>query len=371
MTSRKLARIAQISSIKPIEGTDRIECAMVENGWEVVVKKGDFAPNDMAIYLEVDSWVPHELAPFLTLKGHKPREYGGVKGERLRTVRLRGQISQGLLLKIENEPSEIGIPCYVLKTENDSFHFCETDDLAYFLNIQKYEPPIPVQLAGEVEGAFPRFIPKTKQERCQNLYGEIFEKHLDEVYEVTTKLDGTSCTIYINEGKVGVCSRNWEIKEDESNTLWQCARNQGIVAALEALYVAQGRNIAIQGEVIGEGIQGNQEKIKGQRFYSFDVYDITNNSYLNAFSRAALLYQLREFYPALDLESVPLLEVGRVLVEKRMGNVADLLAYAKGPSLNPMVKREGVVFKSVSETPFTFKAISNKWLLDGGEDDKG
>ena len=99
--TRKLARIAQITDIKPIEGADAIECAVVENGWNVVVKKGEYQVNDIAIYCEVDSWIPHELAHFLS-KGHEPREYNGVRGERLRTVKLRGTVSQGLLLKIED-----------------------------------------------------------------------------------------------------------------------------------------------------------------------------------------------------------------------------------------------------------------------------
>jgi len=374
--TRKLARIAQVSSTKPIEGADRIECAVVENGWEVVVKKGEFAAGDVAIYIEVDSWVPHTLAPFLTPKNHEPREYNGVKGERLRTVRLRGQISQGLLLKLSDIPMHV----YCVTDSDTGNHYPMEaivwelgEDLTLELGIQKYEPPIPAQLSGQVEGAFPSFIPKTDQERCQNLYKEIFTDHYNEVYEVTTKLDGTSCTIYINEGKVGVCSRNWEVKEDESNTLWRCARDQGIVAALEALYAAQGRNIAIQGEVIGEGIQGNQEGIKGQRFYVFDMYDITNNSYLSAFSRASMLYQMSRVYPALDLQSVPMLEIGKVLVDRNINCVADLLAYAEGPSLNPSARREGVVFKSTTfdrktQQPFTFKAISPTWLLAGGED---
>ena len=368
--TRKLARIAQVSSTKPIEGADRIECAVVENGWEVVVKKGEFAAGDIAIYIEVDSWVPHTLVPFLTPKNHEPREYNGVKGERLRTVRLRGQISQGLLLPlnvpIDGGPFNGGYGLCVLGLERG-------DDVTEALGIQKYEPPIPAQLSGQVEGAFPSFIPKTDQERCQNLYTEIFTDHYNEAYEVTTKLDGTSCTIYINDGKIGVCGRNWELQESDSNTLWRCARDQGIIAALEALHTAQDRNIAIQGEVIGEGIQGNQEGIKGQRFYVFDMYDITNNSYLNAFSRASMLYQMTQVYPALDLESAPLLEVDKVLVNRNMKCVADLLAYAEGPSLNPSARREGVVFKSTTfdrktGRPFTFKAISPTWLLAGGED---
>ena len=97
---RKLATIRRIADIQPIEGADAIEVAVVD-GWRVVVKKDEFTVGDLAMYLEIDSWVPHELAPFLS-KGHEPREYNGVKGERLKTIRLRGTTSQGLLLKIED-----------------------------------------------------------------------------------------------------------------------------------------------------------------------------------------------------------------------------------------------------------------------------
>ena len=96
---RKLASIREITEIRPIPDADAIECAIVGGGWPVVVKRGDFSPGDLAVYFEIDSWIPHKLAPFLS-KGKKPREYNGVKGERLRSVRLRGALSQGLLLKV-------------------------------------------------------------------------------------------------------------------------------------------------------------------------------------------------------------------------------------------------------------------------------
>jgi RNA ligase (TIGR02306 family) len=95
---RKLATIRVIDGIQPIQGADAIECAVV-GGWKVVVKKGEFLVGESALYLEIDSWVPHELAPFLT-KGDEAKEFEGVKGNRLRTVKLRGQISQGLLLPL-------------------------------------------------------------------------------------------------------------------------------------------------------------------------------------------------------------------------------------------------------------------------------
>lgn len=165
-TTRKLASIKPITYIKPIEGADAIECAIVDGGWPVVVKKGEYKVGDVAIYLEIDSWVPHELAPFLS-KGQEPREYNGVKGERLRTVKLRGQVSQGLLL-----PTTILDEKGLWPLAGDPVGH----DLTAQLGIQKWEPPIPAQLQGTMKGNFPHFIPKTDQERCQNLRKE-FDKY--------------------------------------------------------------------------------------------------------------------------------------------------------------------------------------------------
>jgi RNA ligase (TIGR02306 family) len=355
---RKLASIKPITYIKPIEGADAIECAIVDGGWPVVVKKGEYQVGDVAIYLEIDSWVPHELAPFLS-KGQEPREYNGVKGERLRTVKLRGQVSQGLLLKIDEEPSEIGIPCYVFKTEHDSYHFCETDDLTSFFGIQKWEPPIPAQLQGTMKGNFPHFIPKTDQERCQNLRKDIFETHKDEIYEVTLKLDGSSTTIYVKDGEVGVCSRNIDLKETEGNSFWKAAREQNIIEPLLELSKEKGEEYAIQGELIGEGIQGNPEKIKGQRFYLFDIYSITCGEYFKANVRYSILDKLKML--GADVDHVPIVDVD-VRVAQAYDSIDDLLEFAEGPSLNPQTKREGLVFKSW-ESDFTFKAISNSYLL--------
>lgn len=341
MTERKLARIARISDIKPITNADAIECAVVENGWEVVVKKGEYAPGDIAIYCEIDSWVPHELAPFLTPKDREPKEYNGVKGERLRTVKLRGQVSQGLLLPVDL-----------------TFFRDPGTDVTETLGIQKWEAPIPANLAGEIEGAFPTFIPKTDQERCQNLHDEIFGEHYDEIYEVTVKLDGTSCTIFHNDGDVGVCGRNWELRETEGNTLWRCARTQGLIDGLRTL----GYNMALQGEVIGEGIQGNQEKLKGQHFYLYDIYDIDAKRYLTGNERAAIVALLKNEIPSIQLHHVPIVGIYKALVNEGIENIDALLKFAEGPSLNEQVQREGLVFKSC-DTQFTFKAISNKWLL--------
>ena len=348
-SSRKLASIAEITYIKPIDGADAIECAVVNGGWPVVVKKGEYKVGDVAIYLEIDSWVPHELAPFLS-KGQEPREYNGVKGERLRTIRLRGQVSQGLLLP-KTILDELGL--WPL-AGNPVGH-----DLTNQLNIQKWEPPIPAQLQGVMKGNFPNFLPKTDQERCQNLRKEIFETFLDEIYEVTTKLDGSSMTVYVKDGEVGVCSRNIDLIETEGNSFWKAAREQNIIEALLEVSASKGEEYSIQGELIGEGIQGNPEKLTGQRFYLFDIYSITEDRYLSPSERYSILDKLN--MNGASIEHVPIVN-GVMNVTGHFGTIDELLEFAEGQSLNPQTKREGVVFKSHG-SDFTFKAIANSYLL--------
>jgi RNA ligase (TIGR02306 family) len=362
MTLRKLASIAEITYIKPIEGADAIECAIVNGGWPVVVKKDNYKVGDVAIYLEIDSWIPHELAPFLS-KGQQPREYNEVKGERLKTAKLRGQISQGLLIKLSDVPMHV----YAVVNDDtgepylmDEVVWEVGEDLTLELGIQKWEPPIPAQLQGMMKGNFPHFIPKTDQERCQNLRKEIFETHKDETYEVTTKLDGSSMTVYIKNGEIGVCSRNIDMIETEGNSFWKAARDQNLIDALQGYCEDMAMNLTIQGELIGEGIQGNPEKLKGQRFFMFDVYDITNGRYLNPNERYDVLDELKR--GGADIEHVPIVRTHLSCVTEKFNTIDELLEYAEGPSLNPQTKREGLVFKS-HHSNFTFKAISNSYLL--------
>lgn len=342
--SRKLATIRRIDEIRPIEGADAIEAAVV-GGWTVVIKKSEFKVGDLAVYLEIDSWVPHELAPFLS-KGQEPREYNGVRGERLRTVKLRGQVSQGLLL-----------PLNVLAIKTDSGEYLgdweqfEEYDVSERLGIQKWEAPIPAQLAGDVEGVFPAVIPKTDQERIQNLTEQLkeWQGNTDFHWEVTEKLDGSSMTVFVHGDREGVCSRNWSLKETAGNTLWVVTRRERIIEKLRNT----GRNLALQGELIGEGIQGNAYKITGQEFYVFDIYDIDRGEYLTPLER-------RLFCDTHGIKHVPVLAKEMVIQEW----VTGLLAMADGTStLNPKAAREGLVFKCNTFGGPSFKCISNRWLI--------
>ena len=126
-----MATIRKIDALLPIVGADAIECAVV-GGWTCVVKKGEFTVGDLAVYCEIDSWIPHEIAPFLS-RGNFPRVYNDVKGERLRTVKLRGQLSQGLLLPLE--PT-----CTSIESE-----LIEGLDVSLPLGIVKWERPLNAQ----------------------------------------------------------------------------------------------------------------------------------------------------------------------------------------------------------------------------------
>lgn len=145
---RMMAWIAKIDKVVKHPEADSLDICTV-GGWQCVTKLGEFKQGDLAVYVSIDSWVPTELAPFLS-KGKEPREYNGVKGERLRTITLRGQLSQGLILPTTGKTPLTG----------------EGDDLTEFLGIQKWEKPIPAQLSGLVRGNFPDQVPKTDQERC-------------------------------------------------------------------------------------------------------------------------------------------------------------------------------------------------------------
>lgn len=340
---RKLATIRKIDAIAPIEGADAIEVATV-GGWKVVVKKNEFAGGDLAVYCEIDSWIPTKLAPFLS-KGKEPRVFEGVAGERLKTIKLRGQLSQGLLLNLDDV-----IP--------ETHSFAEGDDVSEYLNIKKWEMQIPAQLAGQVRGNFPTEIPKTDQERAQNLVKEIASANEAGMkFEITEKLEGSSMTVYRIRGEFGVCSRNLDLKRDENNAFWATAIADDIDAKMQA--IDEHWDFAIQGELIGPGIQGNIYKLSKPEFRVFDVYNIQTGEYMKPAAR-------RELIDRMGLKHVPVLVAGGSLYDTLgISDIPQLLKFADGKSVMGDITgplREGVVFKQV-DGGMTFKVISNKYLL--------
>jgi RNA ligase (TIGR02306 family) len=335
---RKLASIRIANAVTPIPQADAIEAVRVD-AWTCVSKKGEFEIGSKGVYFEIDSFLPAEDKRFQFLE-KQFIQFNDKIGARLRTIRLRGQLSQGLFLPLSVFPElngkEVG------------------EDVTEILKIEKWEPIVPAQLSGEIKGGFPSRIKKTDQERVQNLIQEINENSGKE-FEVTIKLDGSSMTVFKDQNEFGVCGRNWELRETEGNTLWAVTRRNKIFEALESL----NRNLAFQGEIIGEGIQGNPEKIKGQEFFMFDIFDIDKSVYLNPIERQEILKSLNE--KGFKIKHVPILD--NLILNH---DVDELLKLADGQSLNKNEKREGLVFKRL-DGKFSFKTISN-WYLEKHKD---
>lgn len=337
---RKMATIRQIEEVINIEGADKI-CAYGIGGWKVVDQVGKYKVGDIAVFCEVDSWVPTELAPFLS-KGKEPRVFEGIQGERLRTIKLRGQLSQGLLIPLEIKMSGNCLPITRRCVQVG-------EDVSEELNVVKWEKPINAQLAGICKGNFPSLIPKTDQERVQNLKNEISAAHLMS-FEVTEKLEGSSMTVYRIDGEFGVCSRNMDLKRDDNNSFWKTAIEDDIENKMIALGID---NAAIQGELIGPGIQSNIYKLSKPEFHVFDIYSIKAGKYLDSEHRWDVVGQL-------GLTHAPVIDNSFVLSH----NIDELLVLAEGKSRLADVEREGIVFKH-TDGGMSFKSVSNRYLLLG------
>jgi len=336
---RKLASIQKIVALDPIEGADAIERATVL-GWQLVVKKNDFQVGDLVVYCEIDCLMPNKpVFEFL-----KPR------GMRVRTIRLRGQISQGI--------------CFPLSILPEGFEVVEDADCTRELGIEKYEPPLPACLSGVAKGRFPSFIPKTDETRVQVLQ-KLLDKYKGEKCYVTEKVDGSSGTFYVNNGEFGVCSRNLELLEDSENSFWKVARQMNVENKIRSL---QG-NFALQGELIGEGIQDNRLKLRGQTIRFFNVFDIDKFEYLPYEKFIAILQNLQ-------LPSVPILSDDYELTN----DIEEIIKMATRKStITPDVWAEGIVIRPLNEKielllsnenfnngRVSFKAINPEFLLKYG-----
>jgi RNA ligase (TIGR02306 family) len=332
---RKLASIRKISNLSPIDGADKIEVATID-GWKVVVAKDvGHKVGDLVVYCEVDSFLPIKPEFEFLRKSSYKKMSDGTEGFRLKTIRLRGVVSQGLVL-----------PLSIIEYTNVEFEVGM--DVTNLLGIVKYEPPIPAELAGKVKGLFPSFLRKTDEERIQNLSSE-YELFKENTFYVTEKLDGSSATFYLNNDVFGVCSRNLELLETEGNTFWRVARELDLENRLREY----GHNLSIQGELIGEGIQGNPYKIKGQTVRFFNLFDIDLQEYHS-------LSVFKETMRVLGLDTVPILDTSFKLPE----TIDELLKYSEQKSvLNPNFDREGVVIRS-TDRKISFKVISNKFLIN-------
>lgn len=308
---RELKTLRTISNLTPIPNADRIETAHID-GWTVIVKKGEFKIGDKCIFFEVDSWLP-DIEPFSFLK---TTTWRGMPGHRIKTMKMKGQLSQGLALPVT--------------------------DAVWGTDVKLWEEDVPVQLTGQIKGTFPPFLVKTDQERIQNIYDTI-DKDAD--YEVTVKVDGTSLTVY-NYNGIGVCSRNLELKLDDTDNLY-------VKYAQELFGVPDG--YAVQAEIAGPGINGNRAGLSEIGVYIFDVYDIQEQRYITPAERLSM-----RFHTLVGVKHCPILKLGKW----PLSTLDVALASADGTGLTD-APREGIVLKRFDGMA-SFKIISNEYLLKWG-----
>jgi RNA ligase (TIGR02306 family) len=335
---RSLASVQRIKDIQPIPGADAIEVASVL-GWKVVVKKGEYQIGDLAIYLEIDS-VPPDDEPYRFLwknTEERPNNF------RIRTVKLRGQVSQGILFPLS------------LFGDFQSTLAVEGLDVTNALDITKYEAPLPAGSAN-VEGQFFDGVPKTDEERVQSETGQRLLAALQgRPYYITVKCDGSSMTVAVHDDKVKVASRNYRLAETPDSAYWRAAHanDDGLIKFVEA-----NPHLAVQGELVGPGIQGNRLGLTEHKCLVFTIYDRSMGVRLS-------WPEMIDMATSWGFELVPL------LVRPSYGfdmTQDDLLSLAEGKYDRTTNEREGIVIRSAdSYERISFKAISNRYLLKGGE----
>lgn len=370
---RNLASIQRIGNLEPIQNADAIEKATVL-GWQLVVKKDEFKINDLCVYCEIDSILP-EKPEFEFLRERKFR---------VKTIKLRGQISQGI--------------CFPLSILPDKYKITEGNDVTEILGIKKWEPYQDEQQCQRQTGkilypnwmphflqmflhrfkfvrnyyrkhsgqkSFPSLIPKTDETRVQVLQ-PLLTKYKNADCYLTEKVDGSSLTVYQINGKFGVCSRNIDLKRDTSDKYWKTVLEHDLENKFKQCF--KDENIALQGELLGPGIQGNKYKLSKLDIYFFNVFFIKKYSYGN-------LSELTSVCGLLQEKTVPVIFENYKLSD----SIPGIVELSKGKSMLSDILREGIVIRPIIEIEdkelhcqlvknrVSFKCVNPEFLLKFGE----
>lgn len=353
---RKLATIRVVTDVVKHPNADRLDIVTVD-GWKCITQRDEYKPGDRVVYFEVDSFLP--LAPwfeFLRKSSFKSLP-DGREGYRLKTIKLRGSISQGLVM-----PEEL------VRSYGYSRDLEIGQDVSEILEVTKYDPPVPTSLSGKVRGNFPSFLRKTNEERIQNLTA-YWDTIKTKEWHITEKMDGTSFTAYNYEGRFGVCSRNLDLEETDDNLYWKVAKELKLNEKLPD-------GFAIQGEIIGPGVQKNYYGNARHQLMFFSLFDIRSHQYLS-YSYLKQFVQFRlgletRYHLVPSIGSIWRFEPGDFWSLHAQSNlrkpttIDELITFAEGKSvINDSKEREGLVLRCEDGdfVEWSFKVISNKYLL--------
>jgi len=341
---RKLASIQRIWKIEPIDGADKIEAGHVE-GWICVVNKGQFKEGDLGVYFEIDSFLPiDERYEFMRKSSYKKTDIMG-EGFRLKTLSFKGQISQGLFLPLNLFPE-------IQKPELGQ-------DVSEVLGVRKWEIEEKATTGGTVVGNLPYDVPHTDEIRIQN-FTEYKEAFAGLEYYISTKMDGSSHSLSIDENGFHVCGHNYEYKNDGTSSFYEFIKTRGYQELMQSYYARYGLNtLTIQGEFCAPGIQKNPLRLAKPEWYVFTVR--INGKRIG-------LAEMKRLCKTLSIPMVPVEEIGTDLPSK-YPTVETLLARADG-NYSTGGRKEGIVIRTTEPVycdllggPLSMKVVSNKYLL--------
>lgn len=378
---RELAYVVKVDEIRPIEGADRVEVAIV-NGWHIMVRKDQFKPGDLAVYFEIDSKVPAE-EPFMFLepKHFKIKTQKYFKG----TV-----ISQGLLMSFEDfgwEKDAYKLGDFLTQKLKVTYAV-EEDNARKASSADKYKKM--AQRHGKLfshqpfrwlmrrtwgkkilflffgktsdkKTGWPAWVAKTDEERVENMPW-IFDNKSP--FVATEKIDGTSTTFTMKRGKFGkndfyVCSRNVVFDKPDKNCFYdtnvyiEMAEKYDIEKILESILTNDPTLdwVTLQGETYGAGIQKRDYGLKEHRFAGFNF--ITSKEGRWDSVRAA------KFMAQYNIPWVPILDENYILPD----TIEELRAFShsEGSRIDGVIK-EGIVFRS-QDGSMSFKCVDPEFLM--------
>lgn len=350
----KEASVQRVLNVRPIEGADLIEVVSVL-GWEVVTKKGEYKVGDLCSYIQIDTVVP-ELPEYDFLRERKYR---------VRTIKLRKQVSQGLIVPLPKG------------------NWKEGDDITDILGVKKYEKPdnnperyekprMPKvwykkwfyqfkynflfkafpSLQKQSRSPFPKHLVSiTDEERIQNS-PRTLEQYKGKEFVVSYKLDGSSITIIhskvFGKSKYRICSRRFEL-HDKKNDWYKVFQSTNFKDEVQKLVNNFGTNdIIVQGEAIGK-FNGNHHNLQQEQIRLFNIYVDGKRLSQDVFIKTCL---------ANNIPHCP--KYKNIILDHSM---PEILALSEIKDvLNPSVEAEGLVWRCIEDN-YSFKVINNKYLL--------